>query len=141
IIDCPPSLGMLTVNAFTVSDEIIIPVEAAYFSLKGLIKLSETIETVKEYTNDKLEVRGVLFTKYNKRYNISKEMTSAATEISRVIGAKIFKTYIRRTITVDEAQAAGSDLINFNKPSTAEDDYKAFTEEYLKEVGDFDGRR
>ncbi|HAQ5692684.1 TPA: ParA family protein, partial [Enterococcus faecium] len=51
IIDCPPSLGMLTVNAFTVSDEIIIPVEAAYFSLKGLIKLSETIETVKEYTN------------------------------------------------------------------------------------------
>lgn len=141
IIDCPPSLGMLTVNAFTVSDEIIIPVEAAYFSLKGLIKLSETIETVKEYTNDKLEVRGVLFTKYNKRYNISKEMTSAATEISTVIGAKIFKTYIRRTITVDEAQAAGSDLINFNKPSTAEDDYKAFTEEYLKEVGDFDGGR
>jgi len=140
IIDCPPSLGMLTVNAFTVSDEIIIPVEAAYFSLKGLIKLSETIETVKEYTNDKLVIRGVVFTKYNKNYKISKEMTSAANEISVVINAKIFDTYIRRTIIVDEAQAAGKDLISFNKPSTAEEDYRKFTEEYLNEVGDFNDK-
>lgn len=140
IIDCPPSLGMLTVNAFTVSDEIIIPVEAAYFSLKGLIKLSETIASVKEYTNDQLTIRGVLFTKYNKRFNISKEMKLTAGEISNVIGAEIFETFIRRTTIVDEAQAAGSDLINFQKASTAEDDYKAFTEEYLKKVGDLNGK-
>lgn len=136
IIDCPPSLGMLTVNAFTVSDEIIIPVESAYFSLKGLIKLSETIETVKEYTNDSLIIRGVLFTKYTERFNISKTMRATACEISEVIGAKIFDTFIRRTTIVDEAQAAGSDLINFQKASTAEDDYRTFTNEYLKEVGD-----
>lgn len=136
IIDCPPSLGILTVNAFTVSDEIIIPVEAAYFSLKGLIKLSETIETVKEYTNDRLIIRGVLFTKYNERYNISKEMKNTATEISKVIGADIFETFIRRTTVVDEAQAAGMDLINFSKASTAEEDYKNFTREYLRMVGD-----
>ncbi len=141
IIDCPPSLGILTVNAFTVSDEVLIPVEAAYFSLKGLIKLKETIDVVREYTNEKLIIRGVLFTKFNSRYNISKEMTSAANEISSIIGAKIFKTFIRRTTLVDEAQAAGKDLISFQKASTAEEDYRTFTEEYLKEVGDFDGGR
>lgn len=140
IIDCPPSLGMLTVNAFTVSDEIIIPVEAAYFSLKGLIKLSETIDSVKEYTNDKLMIRGVLFTKFNKRYNISKQMKSTADEISEIIGAEIFDTFIRRTTIVDEAQAAATDLINFEKASTAEDDYKQFTEEYLRKVGDIDDK-
>ena len=110
IIDCPPSLGILTVNAFTVSDEIIIPVEAAYFSLKGLVKLNETIETVKEYTNERLIIRGVLFTKYNERFNISKEMNKTANQISDALNVNIFDTYIRRTITVDEAQAAGSDL-------------------------------
>ncbi|EMW6343973.1 TPA: ParA family protein [Enterococcus faecalis] len=136
IIDCPPSLGILTVNAFTVSDEIIIPVEAAYFSLKGLVKLNETIETVKEYTNDRLIIRGVLFTKYNERFNISKEMNKTANQISNALNVNIFDTYIRRTITVDEAQAAGSDLISFNKTSTAEDDYIQFTKEFLEKVGD-----
>ncbi len=136
IIDCPPSLGILTVNAFTVSDEIIIPVEAAYFSLKGLVKLNETIETVKEYTNERLIIRGVLFTKYNERFNISKEMNKTANQISDALHVNIFDTYIRRTITVDEAQAAGSDLISFNKTSTAEDDYIQFTKEFLEKVGD-----
>lgn len=136
IIDCPPSLGILTVNAFTVSDEIIIPVEAAYFSLKGLVKLNETIETVKEYTNESLIIRGVLFTKYNERFNISKEMNKTANQISDALHVNIFDTYIRRTITVDEAQAAGSDLISFNKTSTAEDDYIQFTKEFLEKVGD-----
>ena len=136
IIDTPPSLGILTVNAFTVSDEIIIPVEAAYFSLKGLVKLNETIETVKEFTNEKLVVRGVLFTKFNEKFNISKEMLDSAEEISAVINAPMFQTTIRRTIIVDEAQAAGMDLFSYKKSSTAEEDYRKFTEEYLKEVGD-----
>lgn len=136
IIDTPPSLGILTVNAFTVSDEIIIPVEAAFFSLKGLVKLSETIETVKEFTNEKLIVRGVLFTKFNEKFNISKEMLKSAEEISSVINAPMFKTAIRRTIVVDEAQAAGMDLFSYKKSSTAEEDYKSFTHEYLEEVGD-----
>lgn len=136
LIDTPPSLGILTVNAFTVSDEIIIPVEAAYFSLKGLVKLNETIETVKEFTNEKLLVRGVLFTKFNETYNISKQMLESASEISNVINAPMFKTAIRRTIVVDEAQAAGMDLFSYKKNSTAEEDYKLFTEEYLKEVGE-----
>lgn len=133
LIDTPPSLGILTVNAFTVSNEIIIPVEAAFFSLKGLIKLNETIESVKEYTNSSLNVRGVLFTKFNKQYNISKEMKNSAKEISKIINAPLFSTTIRRTIIVDEAQAAGVDLINYSKASTAEEDYKIFTKEYLGE--------
>lgn len=136
LIDTPPSLGILTVNAFTVSDEIIIPVEAAFFSLKGLVKLNETIETVKEFTNEDLIVRGVLFTKFNNKFNISKEMKKSADEISEVIKAPMFDTTIRRTVVVDEAQAAGQDLFNYKKTSTAEEDYKSFTEEYLKKVGD-----
>ncbi|MGH2195836.1 ParA family protein, partial [Enterococcus faecalis] len=77
-----PRLGKLTVNPFADSDQIVIPVEAAYFSQKGLVKLNETNETVKEYTNESLIIRGVLFTKYNERFNISKEMNKTANQIS-----------------------------------------------------------
>ncbi|EOH86266.1 ParA family protein [Enterococcus pallens] len=139
LIDTPPSLGILTVNAFTVSDEIIVPVEAAYFSLKGLVKLNETIETVKEFTNNHLIVRGVLFTKFNEKYNISKEMVSSAEQISQVINAPIFDTRIRRTVKVDESQAAGVDLLSYHDASTAEEDYKAFAKEYLEKIGEIDG--
>lgn len=95
--------------------------------------MNETIETVKEYTNERLIIRGVLFTKYNERFNISKEMNKTANQISDALNVNIFDTYIRRTITVDEAQAAGSDLISFNKTSTAEDDYIQFTKRIFRE--------
>lgn len=135
IIDTPPALGILTINAFTASSQIIIPVEPAYFSLKGLVKLNEAIESVREFTNENLIVKGVLFTKYNENFNISKKMKEAASKISEVIGAPIFQTFIRRTIRVDEAQVAGVDLITFKTATTAEEDYKAFGKEYLMSEG------
>lgn len=136
LVDAPPSLGVLTVNAFTASDEIIITIKPSIFSLKGLIELNKTITTVKEFTNEKLVIRGVLITGYNDRINIYKEMKESAEVITQHIDAPIFKTYIRSTVVVDESQAAGQDLISFSKSSTAEEDYVSFADEYLEMVGD-----
>ncbi|GGD03113.1 ParA family protein [Enterococcus wangshanyuanii] len=136
ILDAPPSLGMLTVNAFTASNEIIIPIKPSIFSLKGFIKLNETIETVQEFTNEELTIRGILITGYNDRINIYKEMKESAEQIAAYIKAPIFDSYIRSTVIVDESQAAGQDLISFSKSSTAEEDYISFTEEYLRMVGE-----
>lgn len=136
IIDTPPSLGILTVNSFTASDEIIIPVESSFFSIKGLKFLNETIRGIQEYTNPNLIIRGVLFTKFDERFNISKEMKAIADEITSVIGVPIFKTSIRRTVLVDEAQVAGVDLLSFYKRTTAEEDYISFAKEYLGMVED-----
>lgn len=136
IVDAPPSLGMLTVNAFTASDEIIIPIKPSIFSLKGFIKLTETIDTVQEFTNVSLKISGILITGYNDRINIYKEMKESAEQIADHIKAPIYKQYIRSTVVVDESQAAGQDLISFEKSSTAEEDYIAFAEEYIEMAGE-----
>lgn len=135
LIDCPPSLGILTINAFTYSDEVIITIKPAFFSLKGLVSLNDTIMSIKEYTNERIVIAGVLFTEHNDRFNIYQEMKKSAEEISTLIHAPIFNTYIRSSITVVESQAAGQDLLSFNKSSTSEEDYITFVDEYLKKEG------
>ncbi len=136
LIDTPPSLGILTINAFTASDEIIIPIKPSIFSLKGLIELSKTIVNVQEYTNEKLFIRGVVFTEFNEQYNINKKMKESVVQISDLLDAPIFKTYTRRAVIVEESQAAGLDLISYEKVSTTEEDYKKLTIELLEMVGD-----
>lgn len=135
-IDCPPSLGILTINAFTASDELIIPIKPSVFSLKGLIELSKTISSVQEYTNEKLIIRGVLFTEYNERFNINKTMKDSVNQITSIIEAPVFETFTRRSVVVEEALASGKDLINFDKASTTEEDYIALGKEFLEMVGD-----
>lgn len=132
VIDTPPSLGILTVNAFTFCDEIIIPTTAGIFATTGIKQLSQTVENVKKYCNPNLKIKGILFTKYNRRTNISKQIKEITEEFAEYIKAPIYDTTIRNGIAIEEAQAAREDIFTYNSKSTVAEDYRMFIDEYLK---------
>ena len=132
IIDTPPSLGVLTVNAFTFCDEIIIPTTAGIFATTGIRQLARTVENVKKYCNPNLKIKGILFTRYNSRTNISKQVKEIAESFAEHIKAPIYDTTIRNGIAVEEAQANREDIFTYNSKSAVAEDYRAFIEEYLK---------
>ena len=109
VIDTPPSLGVLTVNAFTCATDILIPA---------------------------VKVRGILFTRFNPRANISRQMKELAEQLGEYISAPIYKTYIRSAVVVEEAQANSQDIFDYANKSTVAEDYKAFIEEFLKGVNE-----
>lgn len=132
VIDTPPALGVLTVNAFTFSDEVIIPTTAGIFAAKGISQLYETINNVKKYCNAKIKIAGILITKYNPRANNNKDMKEVTEQIASFIKAPIYNTYIRPSVTIEEAQARQVDLFNYKENSTVAQDYSDFVDEYLK---------
>jgi ATPases involved in chromosome partitioning len=132
LIDTPPSLGVLTVNAFTCADEIIIPTTPGIFAVKGIKQLNDTIENTRLYCNSKAQIRGILLTRYDPRIVITKGITGLAEQISEHINAPIFKTYIRNSVAVEEAQANKIDLFKHKSDSTVALDYNALIDEYLK---------
>ncbi len=130
LIDCPPSLGLLTLNSLTASDLIIVPVQCEYFALEGLGKLIETYDLVKDNLNPELEILGVLLTMYDKRTRLSEEV---AEEIRKYFGDRVFKTVIPRSVRLSEAPG-------FSKPiqiyAPASSGAKAYNE-LAKEVVDY----
>lgn len=132
IIDTPPSLGVLTVNAFTFCDEIIIPTTAGIFATAGIQQLARTVENVKKYCNPNLKIKGILFTRYNPRTNISKQVKEIAESFAEHIKAPVYNTTIRNGIAVEEAQANKEDIFTYNSKSSVAEDYRVFIEEYLK---------
>ena len=132
IIDTPPSLGVLTVNAFTFCDEIIIPTTAGIFATAGIQQLARTVENVKKYCNPNLKIKGILFTRYNPRTNISKQVKEIAESFAEHIKAPVYDTTIRNGIAVEEAQANKEDIFTYNSKSSVAEDYRVFIEEYLK---------
>lgn len=132
LLDTPPSLGILTVNAFTYADEVIIPTTAGIFAANGINQLYITIKNVKKYTNPKISIAGILLTKYNPRSNINKDIRSLTEQLGAHIQTKVFDTFIRSSVVVEEAQANKSDLYAYNKNSTVAEDYETFVEEYLR---------
>lgn len=131
IIDTPPALGVLTINALTASDRAIIPAQAEVYSLQGIGLLYEAIQAVKKYTNKSLIVEGVLITRYNGRAILSKDMKSNLEEIAQSLNTKVFQTPIRECISIKEAQAMQSDIFSYAPRSNASADYKALVEEIL----------
>jgi len=131
LIDTPPSLGILTVNAFTAANEILIPSTAGIFAAKGIMQLSHTIDNVKKYCNRELNISGVLITKYNPRANISRDIKKLTEQLSSQINAKVYKTFIRSSVTVEEAQATKTDIFSYDQTSTVAKDYESFVEEFL----------
>lgn len=131
IIDTPPALGVLTINALTASDRAIIPAQAEVYSLQGIGLLYEAIQAVKKYTNRSLIVEGVLITRYNGRAILSKDMKSNLEEIAQSLNTKVFQTPIRECISIKEAQAMQSDIFSYAPRSNASADYKALVEEIL----------
>lgn len=132
IIDTPPALGILTVNAFTAANEIIIPSNAGVFSTKAFVQLANTMQGVKKYFNANLCIGGILITRYNPQTKISKAIREMANSMAERLNTKVFDTYIRTTIAVEEAQYEQVIIDDYNEKSTVSQDYKTFVDEYLK---------
>ena len=131
IIDTPPSLNILTVNAFAASDKIIIPMVADIFSLQGIAQLYETIDRVKKYCNPSIVIEGILLTRYNKRVILSSEIRATAEMVAKELNTEIFKTNIRTSISIQEAQTNQENLYKYAPLNSAVTDYMEFVEELL----------
>lgn len=131
VIDTPPALGVLTVNALTASNSVIITAQADLYSLQGIEQLYGTIGAVKHFANKKLTIEGILLTRYAGRSVISKDMRDNLEELSRAIGTKVFKTPIRECVAIREAQAMHTDIYTYSRKSNASKDYEAFLDEFL----------
>ncbi len=133
VIDTPPALGILTVNALTAADSVIIPAQADIYSLQGIADLAETIKPVKKYCNPALTIEGILFTRYSSRSAFNKELAELATELAANLGTRVFNTTIREAIAVKKAQAAQQSLFDYDPKAKITEDYKALVEELLGE--------
>lgn len=127
-IDCPPSLGLLTVNALTVADSILIPIQGEFFALEGLSQLMNTIKLAKKYLNPALEVEGVVLTMFDPRSNLANSVTE---EILKFFGKKVFRTRIPRNVRLGEAPSYGMPVMQFEPKSSGSLAYKALAEELL----------
>lgn len=132
IVDTPPSLGVLTVNAFTAAQEILIPTTAGIFATAGISQLSDTVKNVQKYCNPDVRINGILLTRFNPRANISRQIKELTEDIGKYIAAPVYKTYIRSAVAVEEAQAKQTDIFSYADKSTVSEDYKAFIDEFLK---------
>lgn len=131
IIDTPPALGTLTLNALTASDFVIVPCEADLYSLQGLTDLAETIEAVRAGTNKKLKTLGILLTKHSARYTLSKELQETLEQLTTAFNTRVFDTYIRYSQKCREAQFKPQGLLKYAPRSTVTQDYRALTDEIL----------
>ena len=128
LIDCPPSLGLLTVNALTTAKSIIIPIQTEYYALEGLGQLLNTIRLVQRNLNKKLKIEGVLLTMFDSRLNLSKQV---ADEIKSYFGDKLFKTIIHRNVSLGEAPSFGKPALLYDANSVGARDYMDLVEELL----------
>lgn len=133
IIDTPPALGTITVNALTCSDSVIIPAQTDVFSLTGLGQLNNLINTVKKYTNPNLKIKGILLTKYNDRTILNKNLKQTMKNASEQIGSKVYNTTIREATSIREAQTKKTNIFNYDMKSKVAKDYKDFVNEFLKD--------
>ena len=129
LIDCPPSLGLLTLNALTCSNSIIIPIQCEYYALEGLGQLLNTFRLVQKNLNPKLEIEGVLLTMYDSRLNLSSQV---ADEVRGFFKEKIFDTVIHRNVRLSEAPSFGKPALLYDANSTGAQNYVSLVEEILK---------
>ncbi|MEG0590866.1 MAG: AAA family ATPase [Lachnospiraceae bacterium] len=128
IIDCPPSLSMLTINAMTTADTVLVPIQCEYYALEGLSQLIHTIELVKERLNPELEMEGVVFTMYDARTNLSLQVVE---NVKDNLDAKIYKTIIPRNIRLAEAPSHGMPINLYDAKSTGAESYMLLAEEVI----------
>ncbi|MBU0983680.1 MAG: AAA family ATPase [candidate division Zixibacteria bacterium] len=128
IVDCPPSLGLLTINTLTAADSVIIPIQCEYYALEGLGQLMNTIGLVKQRLNPGLEVEGVLLTMYDGRLNLSKQVSE---EVRKHFDSKVYQTVISRNVRLSEAPSFGKPIILYDILSTGAENYMALTKEVM----------
>lgn len=129
IIDCPPSLGLLTLNSLTASDSVLIPVQCEYFALEGLGQLLNTINIVKKHYNSRLAIEGVLLTMFDTRLNLSHQV---AEEVRKYFGDKVYSTVIHRNVRISESPSYGKPIIHYDAISTGAKNYMSLTNELLE---------
>ena len=134
ILDCPPALGILTVNALTAADSVVIPAQADIYSIEGIEDLQEIIQPVRKYCNRSLGILGILLTRYNSRSVLSRDVTTIAGSLARKLGTSLFKATIREGIAVKEAQISQQSLFAYAPKAKVTDDYRAFVEEFLERI-------
>ncbi|PSQ97680.1 MAG: chromosome partitioning protein ParA [Bacteroidetes bacterium SW_9_63_38] len=129
VIDCPPSLGLLTLNSLTAANSVLIPVQAEYFALEGLGQLLNTIKIVRQHLNPDLEIEGVLLTMFDTRLNLSNQV---AQEVRRYFGDKVFETIVQRNVRLSEAPSFGKPAILYEASSKGAKNYMALAREILE---------
>ncbi len=129
-IDCPPSLGILTLNSLTAADSVLIPIQCEYYALEGLSKLLNTVKLVQKHLNRKLTIYGVLLTMYDARLNLCNQVEK---EVRDYFKDKVFKTTIMRNVRLSEAPSFGLPIIMFDAASTGAQNYMRLAEEVLTE--------
>ena len=133
IIDCPPSLGLVTLNSFTSSNSVLIPVQCEYYALEGLGQLINTINLVKKHLNKELEIEGAILTMYDSRTNLSNQVVN---EVKKYFEDKVFKTVIPRNIRLSEAPSYGMPITIYDSRSKGAKSYDKFVKELLKKNED-----
>lgn len=131
IVDTPPALGILTVNALTAATRVIVPCLADIFSIQATGQMSEIIEGIRAKTNPKLQISGILITRYTGRQNITREITEVLETAAAAIGTRLFNTRIRESVSIREAQALNKDIFSYNPRSAGAEDYAALLNEFL----------
>lgn len=131
IVDCPPSLGLLTVNALTAADSVIIPIQCEYYALEGLSQLTNTVSLIRDNLNNDLKIEGVLLTMADYRTNLTREVIE---EVKNFFGDKVYKTVIPRSIKLTEAPGFGKPIMLYDKSSIGAEAYRNFVREVLGEL-------
>lgn len=128
IIDCPPSLGLLTLNTLTAADSIIIPIQCEYYAMEGLGQLMNTVKLVQDNLNPNLQIEGVLLTMFDGRLNLSRQVSD---EVRKHFDSKVYNTVISRNVRLSEAPSFGKPIILYDIMSTGAENYMSFTKEVL----------
>ena len=129
LIDCPPSLGLITLNSFTASDSVLIPVQCEYYALEGLGQLINTINLVKKHLNKNIQIEGALLTMYDIRTNLSNQVVK---EVKKYFDDKVYKTVIPRNVRLSEAPSYGMPITEYDPRSKGAKSYIKFAKEFLK---------
>lgn len=133
LIDCPPSLGLLTINGLTVANYVLIPVQAEYYALEGLSQLLNTVQAVRASTNPALELLGIVLTMYDKRNSLSEQVEH---EVKNYFGDKLFTTVVPRNVRLAEAPSYGRTIYEHDRWSKGARAYKALTKEVLQRLAE-----
>ncbi len=132
LVDCPPSLNMLTINAFRAADSVLVPIQCEFYALEGLSQLINTINLVKQRLNPRIEIEGVLFTMYDNRTNLSQQVVE---EVKRYMPSKTYRTVIPRNVRLGEAPSFGLPIIYYDDRSKGAEAYRSLAAEVLAANG------
>ena len=129
LIDCPPSLGLLTINALVAADKLLIPIQCEFYALEGVTKLLDSMKRVKSVLNPSLDIYGIVLTMYDSRTNLSKQVVD---EVRSFFGNTVFKTLIPRTVKLSEAPSYGQPIIEYAPENKGTEAYNELAQEVIQ---------